>query len=177
MEQDQPPGGAWRYRKAVELAVLLSVGAAISGLATEAALATARLDWRVDAVVVAMTAMVFAPLGIACLGSARLFLFPPRSGWSLGRLLWFATSLVELAWCGVFLDSGVRLGRPGRFICGVTALLGSPAVAGAAAALAVATFATHAWRRDFWQWGGILLGLVVGLGWGAFLWVLLPLRF
>lgn len=166
-----------RRRQAVELAALLPMGAIVSGLLIRRTLATVALDWRIDAAVGVMTTVLLAPAGIAWLVAARLFLFRRPAHWTPRDAVWLATSLVELAWCGVFLDNGLRLGHAGKFLCGVTALLGSPALALAAVALAVNSCRTCSNLRDLRHWCGIALAITVGVGWGMFLGVLLPLRF
>ena len=177
MLDDQEVSADPRRRRAVELAILLLLGTLISGLLIRRTLATVAIDWRIDAAVGVMTTVLLAPAGIAWLGAARLFLFRRPGEWALRDAIWLATALVELAWCGVFLDNGLRLGHAGKFICGVTALLGSPVLAAAAVALAVSPFLTRSRLHDPKHWCGIALALTVGVGWGMFLWVLLPLRF
>ena len=166
-----------RRRQTVELAVWLAMGSVVSGLLVRRTLATVALDWRIDAAVGVMTTLLLAPSGIVWLVAARLFLFRRPARWTLRDALWLATSLVELAWCGVFLDNGLHLGHAGKFLCGVGALLGSPALGLAAVALVVSAFRARSNLRDLWDGCGILLALTVGVGWGMFLWVLLPLRF
>jgi hypothetical protein len=174
---DDPQSGLPPWRRALESAVLLLPGAAISTLVVRQALATVEIDWRVDAAVGVMTATLLAPSGIAWLGAARLFLFRRPALWTWSDFVWLATALVELAWCGVWLDNGLRLGHVGKFLCGVTAMLGSPAVAGVAALLMIRSWRRRDKRGDLNRWCGILLALTVGVGWGLFLGVLLPLRF
>ncbi len=176
MDRLQQPGPKSWTRGLASLALTLAIGAAISSLLIKQALSTVSLDWRVDAEVGVMVIVLLAPAGISWVCSARA-LMRPWSRWSSSDLLWLAISLVEVAWCGVLLDGGARLGQAGKFLSGATAFLGAPLVAIVAVALALRMIVNHPARQDAWQRCSILAGLVAGIGWGLFLWVMLPLRF
>ena len=176
MDRPQQSGSKFLTRDLASLALTLAIGAAISGLLIKQALSTVSLDWRGDAELGVMVIVLLAPAGISWVCSART-LMRPRSVWSSSDLLWLAISLVEIAWCGVLLDGGARLGQAGKFLSGATAFLGAPLVALVALAFALRMIVNHPARQDAWHWCAILAGLVVGVGWGLFLWVMLPLRF
>ena len=174
---DPQPAFEPSHRPTAAEGLALLVGAAVSVVVVRAALATALLNWRLDADVAAMVIVLLAPSGVAWMGTAYLAFWRSRRRWSLGTWLWPAVAATSAAWSAVFLDGGMRLGEMGRLISGVTAMVVSPCVTLAAMVIGAVSLFRRQARYDWIHWSGVALGLITGAGWIWFLWIMLPLRF
>lgn len=159
----------------VDLAPLVG-GAGIGIGLARSALATTSLDWRLDGIVAVMVWLLLVPSGVAWI-MLPWQIARRQASWSAETSLWLAISACGLAWSEVFLDGGVRLGAVAKLAGGVTAFFLSPAVGvGSLVVAALSLFRKP--RKNAWtRWLAVALGLVVAAGWGAFLVVMLPLRF
>ena len=159
----------------VDLAALLSGMGVGIGLA-RSALATTKLDWRLDRDLAVMVCLLLVPPGIAWVMLPWL-LARRRAIWSVEMGLWLAIAVCGLAWTEVWLDGGVRLGAGAKLVGGIGAYFLSPAV-GIGSLVVAAWSLIRGPRNVAWSlWLAVALGLTLGAGWIMFLAVMLPLRF
>jgi hypothetical protein len=159
----------------IDLAPLLG-GAGIGIGLSRSALDSTTLDWRLDGIVGVMVWLLLVPPAVAWIMLPWQFA-RRQASWSVETSLWLAIAACGLAWSQVFLDGGARLGAVAKLAGGVTAFFLSPAVGvGSLVVAALSLFRKP--RKNAWtRWLAVALGLVIAAGWGAFLFVMLPLRF